>query len=82
MKYVLQNKDYPIGEQISFYHEVLIVRENHIVETDSNLSKELLIKMGFQLVEDEGKVLTSKDLKSETKSEAKSKRKKKKKTKK
>jgi len=66
MKYVLQNKEYPVSEQISFYHEVLIVHENHIVETNSNLSKELLVKMGFQLVEEEGKVLTIKDLKPKT----------------
>jgi len=63
MKYVLQNKEYPVGEQVSYYHEVLIVKENHIVETNSNLSKELLIKDGFILVEEEGKVFTSKDLK-------------------
>jgi hypothetical protein len=63
MKYVLQNKEYPIGEQISYYHEVLIVKENHIVETNSNLSRELLIKDDFILIEEEGKVLSAKDLK-------------------
>lgn len=66
MKYVLQNKEYPIGEQISYYHEVLIVKENHIVETNSNLSRELLIKDGFILIEEDGKGFTAKELESKT----------------
>ena len=73
MKYDLQNKEYPIGEQISYYHEVLIVKENHIVETNSNLSRELLIKDDFILIEEEGKVLSAKDLKPKTEKKTESK---------
>lgn len=47
MKYKLRNEAYPVGQQISFYHDVVIVKEEHIVETDNELTATLLKKSGF-----------------------------------